>query len=409
MTTKFSSFFTFIFMALTLTACGVQDQRGHDDNANPPPSCGEACVPEQDAGDGEPTTDAGQPVADGGSAVPDSGNTEPDPLDNAGKCESAADCVDGFECHDGLCVPAGIIPEPAPEPECTEDADCGEGCWCSNGQCVADGTDPDTAAPAITDIVVSEITATTVTVTWKTDEASVGNHVSYYRFDSDEVQLGFAVTASNGTSHTSTITHLSPSTAYAFFLTSEDAAGNIGESDLHEFATVAMPASSLPDPFRDFGGGQIEFSSFYGNGSGCGEVFGTLPGLSWPDPTKSSSEWKGAYITDGNGDGYMEYSPAAGIADGSYEFSYIDRECTGQSGQRDSLDWANYGSPEMVKLMTAEARAFLFCNWYDATEGHTVPAPDTNGDGLPNPGCEIRITVTNGNVSGRGNMANAQL
>jgi hypothetical protein len=355
-------------------------------------------VPEQDAGDGEPTTDASEPGSDASEPVADSGNTEPDPLDNAGKCESTADCVDGMECHDGLCVPAGIIPEPAPEPECTEDADCGEGCWCSNGQCVADGTDPDTAAPAINDIVVSDITATTVTITWTTDEASVGNHVSYYRFDSDEVQLGFAVTASNGTSHTSTITHLSPSTAYAFFLTSEDAAGNIGESDLHEFATVAMPATTLPDPFRDFGGGQIEFSKFYTNGSGCAEVRGTLPGLTWGN---------GVYMTDSDGDGYMEYSPANGIPEGTYALSYVDRECGSETDQDD--DWANFGAPDMVKLMNAEARAWLYCNWYDADAGHTVTAPDTSGDGNPDPGCEIRIKQTENGLQPNGNMANAQL
>lgn len=403
---KVSALFTLI--TLTLVACGVQDKSDHGDVVNPPPSCGVECQPVEDAGspvaDSGTPTDAGQPSSDAGepadSGTTDSGNTEPEPLVNAGKCESAADCDDGMECHDGLCVPVGIIPEPAPVPECTEDADCSDDDWCSNGQCVADGTDPDTAPPAITDITVTNITATTVMVSWTSSESSTDNHVAYYRFDTDEVQLGFAVDDSTGKVHSFTVTHLSPSTTYNFYVSSTDAAGNVGESDFAQFTTAALPPGNLPAPFRDHGGGQIEFSKFYTAGSGCAEVRGTLPGMSWTD---------GPYITDGNGDGYMEYSPTAGIPYGEYSLSYVDRECAGQTSQNGTSDWANFGALEMVKLMRAEDRAYLYCNWYDSTAGHTVTAPDTSGDGKPDPGCEIRIMQDANGLHPNGNMANAQL
>jgi hypothetical protein len=394
----------------------VQDNRSHDEGmVNVPPSCGDAChhpvadagTPSGDAGShdsGTPSDDGGtNPTTDAGTdagTTPDASQPEPD-AGKPGMCSADGDCADGMECQLGFCVPKDIVPPPAPEPECSKDADCGSGCWCSNGQCVPKGTDPDTLAPTFSGITV-DVTATAATVTFTSNEATSDNHVGYYRFDSDEVQIGFAVTSASGTTHVITISHLSPATKYYFYVSGTDAAGNVGESDLGTFTTTQIPAGSvaLPAPFRTPGANKLEFAKFYNNGSGCGEVLGNLPGMTWG---------LGVYMTDANGDGYLEYSPTATIPNGTYELSYIDRECGNETTQFYNLDWANFGAPDMVKLMTADDRAFLYCNWYDAAAGRTVTAPDTTGDGKPDPSCEIRIKVASGAISGNGNMRDAAL
>jgi hypothetical protein len=49
--------------------------------------------------------------------------------------------------------------------------------------------------------------------------------------------------------------------------------------------------------------------------------------------------------------------------------------------------------------MTADARSFVNCNWWDAASGTTVT--------VGSPGCNLRITVDgSGNVTGAGNMRN---
>lgn len=119
---------------------------------------------------------------------------------------------------------------------------------------------------------------------------------------------------------------------------------------------------------------RLEFADQYISGSSCGELRGTLPGMTWS---------AGPVIQDSNSDGRLEYI-AATIAAGTYSVSYMDRECPGQTPETGA--WAHFGDPELLRSLTADARAWLYCNWYDA-------ANDTILTDVADPGCNIRVTV----------------
>ncbi len=152
----------------------------------------------------------------------------------------------------------------------------------------------------------------------------------------------------------------------------------------------------MPAPVVSPAACRMEFANAYISGSPCGDVLGDLPGMTWTS---------GQYIRDTDGDGRLELQYTA-IPAGDYALSYRDRECPGETPQ---AIWANYGAPEFLSKMTADARQFIYCNWWDATNKRVVQAPDTNGDGLPDPSCEIHVSVdASCGITGNGNMRDYQ-
>ena len=94
---------------------------------------------------------------------------------------------------------------------------------------------PDTTPPVISDEARTALTATTATITWTTDEPATsevqyGTDTDYGRSLSDATPV---------TSHTLTLTGLSPNTVYHWRVVSRDAAGNTATSDDHTFRTPA--------------------------------------------------------------------------------------------------------------------------------------------------------------------------
>lgn len=155
--------------------------------------------------------------------------------------------------------------------------------------------------------------------------------------------------------------------------TTTDAGGGPTTGDLP--APVISPAACL-----------LQFADDYISGSPCGDVVGTLPGMTWSE---------GQYITDSDSDGRLELKYAS-IPEGSYLLSYRDRECKNEVPR---TNWALYGDPEMLKRMTDEARSFIQCNWWDAANAKVM----TSGD----PGCKLAIKVgPSCAISGNGNMKN---
>ena len=151
--------------------------------------------------------------------------------------------------------------------------------------------------------------------------------------------------------------------------------GDAGTSTTSNPAPVVSPTSC-----------RLEFHDQYISGSSCGELRGNLPGMTWDT---------GPVIQDSNSDGRLEYV-AATIAAGTYSMSYMDRECAGQTPETGA--WAHYGDPELLRSLTADARAWLYCNWYDAATG-------TIRTDVADPGCNIRVTVGAGcSISPAGNM-----
>lgn len=103
---------------------------------------------------------------------------------------------------------------------------------------------PDTTPPVISSVAAST-TATTATITWVTDEPAT-SMVNY----GTTTALGSTVTDTTlTTTHSVTLTGLSPETAYYFEVQSADAAGNLTTDNngglFYSFTTPAAPANSV--------------------------------------------------------------------------------------------------------------------------------------------------------------------
>lgn len=109
----------------------------------------------------------------------------------------------------------------------------------SVGGGVGGPTGPDTTAPAISSIVVSEITSTSAVVSWNTDEIST-SAVDYGLTQSFEI--GTASDSALVSSHSVSLTGLSIGKGYYFRVRSSDSSGNQGTSPTRSFATIDVTA-----------------------------------------------------------------------------------------------------------------------------------------------------------------------
>ncbi len=103
------------------------------------------------------------------------------------------------------------------------------------------GEESDTTPPVISSLSVTSITATSATVTWSTDEAS-DSRVNY-SVNSDLTSNSTEYDPSLVTSHSITLTGLSPDTIHYFEVFSTDASGNRAKDDnssnYYRFTTLA--------------------------------------------------------------------------------------------------------------------------------------------------------------------------
>ncbi|KND47183.1 MAG: hypothetical protein AB199_01990 [Parcubacteria bacterium C7867-004] len=101
---------------------------------------------------------------------------------------------------------------------------------------------PDTTAPLISSISSGTPGHTSVTILWTTDEAATST-VNY------GLTTGYGTASTSSTlvtSHSITITGLTPSTTYNFNVGSQDAAGNVATSSNQTFVTAAAPDTTGP-------------------------------------------------------------------------------------------------------------------------------------------------------------------
>jgi hypothetical protein len=107
--------------------------------------------------------------------------------------------------------------------------------------------DADCAAPVIVDLLVTDITESSATISWETDEVSEG-YVTY-----GEVPPGSSTAADPNvsTTHSVQIDGLTDCTPYFFSVTSTDELGNTGTDDnggqYHMFTTICFPPSPIPN------------------------------------------------------------------------------------------------------------------------------------------------------------------
>ncbi len=103
---------------------------------------------------------------------------------------------------------------------------------------------PDTAAPTITAISATNVGTSTVTIDWTTNESS--NSKVYYSTATPLV-TGTASTKSDAamvTSHSVTLTGLTPNTTHYFKVESADASNNTSTGSETSFVTVALPVDA---------------------------------------------------------------------------------------------------------------------------------------------------------------------
>jgi len=97
------------------------------------------------------------------------------------------------------------------------------------------GEPRDTTPPVISDESASDVTDTSATISWITDEPST-SQVEYWPGSLSELDATLV------TSHSVTLTDLTPETTYHYKVKSADAAGNLAVSDEYTFTTLAAPA-----------------------------------------------------------------------------------------------------------------------------------------------------------------------
>jgi chitodextrinase len=119
-------------------------------------------------------------------------------------------------------------------------------------------TAPDTTPPVLSNIASSNITTSGALITWNTNELA-------------DSQVEYGITTSYGslspvnatlkTSHSITLSSLSPSTTYNYRVRSRDAAGNLALSLNRAFTTQSLPDTTPPNAVINLSAGSITTTS----------------------------------------------------------------------------------------------------------------------------------------------------
>lgn len=102
---------------------------------------------------------------------------------------------------------------------------------------------PDTTPPTISNIAASNITSTSAVITWSTNEGAT-SQVDYGTTTSYGASSSLNTTLVS--SHSRTLSNLSPSTTYNYRVISTDGAGNLSVSGNRTFTTSATPDTTPP-------------------------------------------------------------------------------------------------------------------------------------------------------------------
>ncbi len=105
-------------------------------------------------------------------------------------------------------------------------------------------TAPDTTAPTLSAISVSQVSTSTARISWTTNETSDSK---VYYASTSPLNMGSAQTKTDSTmttTHVIDVTGLNPSTTYYFKVESKDAANNTATGSETSFSTGALPADT---------------------------------------------------------------------------------------------------------------------------------------------------------------------
>lgn len=118
-------------------------------------------------------------------------------------------------------------------------------------------TPPDTTAPTLSGITITNLLSTSVVIAWTTNEGAT-SQVEYGT--TTAYGASSALNTTLVTSHTRTLSSLSPSTTYHYRIISKDAAENIATSGDRTFTTPA-PSDTTPPTFSGIGAGNLTGNS----------------------------------------------------------------------------------------------------------------------------------------------------
>ncbi len=180
--------------------------------------------------------------------------------------------------------------------------------------------EPDSTPPVISSVFASNITSSSATISWSTDEAA-DSQVEYGLTQSYGSQT--ALDANLLTSHSQNLLGLTASTTYHFFVKSKDLAGNLATSTDYTFTTNPTPSCSqntLTD-FRDGAEGNVLTAAPLNS-----SAFGVL----------------GNYWSVSNPGSYLTFSSGAGHIFG------------GQNPNFCNNPWPGDGAPMGVNLFVAD-------------------------------------------------------
>ncbi|HJQ98672.1 MAG TPA: fibronectin type III domain-containing protein [Candidatus Polarisedimenticolaceae bacterium] len=179
-------------------------------------------------------------------------------------------------------------------------------------------TAADTTGPAISAITETGVGSTAATVGWTTDEAS--DSQLFYRKQGTTAYQQTALDATLVTTHSVTLTGLTPSTTYDYYVESSDAAGNTTQSAVGTFATSAntftylrmeAEAGTLVAPVRSqsgtgvFGNSYIDVPAGTPNGSATSPAGTATFGVNIPT-SGTWYLWVRMYGPDANSDSWYE-------------------------------------------------------------------------------------------------------
>lgn len=136
-------------------------------------------------------------------------------------------------------------------------------------------TPQDTTPPVISNIQTTNITETSATITWTTDESASGE--VYYASSSPifgTSTLSKVTGSNNVTSHSINLSNLTHSHIYYYIAVSKDASGNTATSSEQSFTTLTPPPPSPPVSNWS----NVQFTNFSGNGN---IYYGEYPALVW--------------------------------------------------------------------------------------------------------------------------------
>ena len=191
---------------------------------------------------------------------------------------------------------------------------------------------PDTTAPQISNIVVSNLSSSGATITFTTNEPAIGS-ISYVAGTACPCTEVFS--SGSGTAHTVILTGLTPTTSYQYTVRARDGANNLQVSTATSFQTLAVamdvqpPTVAFVAPAAGPVGGTVTLEATASDAVGVTSVAFFVNGvaLGVPDTTAPYTlPWNTATVADG------PYTIVAEARDAANNVGTTSRSVTVQNG-----------------------------------------------------------------------------